>query len=77
MTLSLSGGRDPHRISAMVTSPAGASYRGKFGCKDALCTHDLREPERCYGWHCLYCDGRSNCQGDCSNTDCPGKAAKS
>jgi hypothetical protein len=65
--------QDPHRISAVVRSPGGVAYRGKFGCTDILCTRDLRESERCYGWHCLYCDGRSNCQGDCSNPECLGK----
>lgn len=55
----------------MVTSPAGAAYRGKVGCRDLTCTRD-GSPDRCYGWHCLYCDGSSNCQGDCSNRECPG-----
>lgn len=62
---------DPHRPVAMATSPAGASYRGKAGCRDVLCSTD-GNPDRCYGWHCFYCDGRSNCQGNCANQECPG-----
>lgn len=49
---------------ATCNSPAGAAYRGKPGCKSPLCTQD-GNPDRCYGWHCLYCDGTSNCQGNC------------
>jgi hypothetical protein len=57
---------DPHRPVATAVSPAGASYRGKAGCQNITCTRD-GNPDRCYGWHCLICDGPSNCQGDCSN----------
>ncbi len=56
---------DPHRPVATVASPAGAAYRGKAGCKNIRCSQDSN-PDRCYGWHCLICDGLSNCQGDCS-----------
>lgn len=66
--------RDPHRPAAIVTSPAGAAYRGKAGCADIMCT-SKGDPDCCYGWHCLFCDGRSNCQGDCSNPTCPGLQA--
>lgn len=62
---------DPHRIHAMVTSPAGTAYRGKAGCQNPTCTRN-GNPDACYGWHCLYCDGPSNCQGNCSNAACPG-----
>jgi hypothetical protein len=68
---------DPHRIAAMVTSPAGAAYRGKAGCTNVTCTRMHKpgmESAACYGWHCFYCDGPSNCQGDCSNRECPGKS---
>lgn len=67
---------DPHRPVAMVTSPAGVAYRGKFGCRDLRCSRD-GHPDRCCGWHCLYCDGASNCQGNCSNPGCPGVPAPS
>jgi hypothetical protein len=55
---------------AYAMSAAGGSYRGKVGCQYALCTRD-GNPDRCYGWHCILCDGPSNCQGDCSNPHCP------
>ena len=53
---------------ATVVSPAGAAYRGKAGCHDPRCSSD-GHPDRCYGWHCLICDGPSNCQGNCSACD--------
>jgi hypothetical protein len=56
---------------AYAMSPAGGSYRGKAGCTNLMCTRDGRNTERCYGWHCILCDGLSNCQGDCSNPNCP------
>lgn len=57
---------------AVARSPAGAAYRGRVGCKDPLCSTD-GHPDRCYGWHCVFCHGRSNMQGDCGNLDCPAK----
>jgi hypothetical protein len=51
----------------------GAAYRGKAGCRDIRCTQD-GNPDRCYGWHCVYCDAVSNCQGDCTNPECPGRS---
>lgn len=55
---------DPHRPVATVTGPDGVAYRGKFGCTDLMCTRD-GNPDRCFGWHCLVCDGRSNMMGQC------------
>jgi len=58
--------RVPDEAVASVVAPNGrGAYRGKAGCKDVLCTQD-GNPDRCYGWHCIHCDGPSNCQGDCS-----------
>lgn len=65
--MSASGNTEP---AAYAMSPAGGSYRGKAGCKYFRCTQD-GNPDRCYGWHCILCDGPSNCQGDCSNLNCP------
>ncbi len=67
-----SSNSDPFEPYAYATSPAGGSYRGKAGCKNMTCTRmglDFDGP--CYGWHCILCDGPSNCQGDCSNPNCP------
>lgn len=55
---------DPRPVASVI-SPAGAAYRGKAGCRSVTYTQD-GSPVRCYGWHCLICDGPSNCQGDCS-----------
>lgn len=54
----------PPEAVRIVTSPAGAAYRGKAGCTDLMCTRDGSD-ERCYGWHCATCHGRSNAQADC------------
>jgi hypothetical protein len=62
----------PASAVAWATSPAGFAYRGKAGCRNIECTRD-GSPDRCYGWHCGWCDSPSNCQGDCSNPDCPGE----
>jgi hypothetical protein len=56
----------PDSAVAVVRAPGGrAAYRGKAGCRNMLCTSD-GNPDRCYGWHCLHCDGPSNVQGYCS-----------
>lgn len=65
----------PEGAQAFVQAPGGrAAYRGKLGCKDMCCTQDGNS-ERCFGWHCVHCDGRSNCQGDC-NCDIQKEAEK-
>lgn len=74
MTCSPPNGSDPHRPVATVRSPGGVAYRGKAGCKNILCSRD-GNPDRCYGWHCLICDGPSNCQGDCSRCNPKGQRA--
>jgi hypothetical protein len=55
---------------AYAMTPVGGSYRGKVGCRDIRCT-TKGDPDQCYGWHCILCDGPANCQGHCSNPDCP------
>jgi hypothetical protein len=56
----------PDGAVAIVQAPGGRNaYRGEPGCTNVTCTRD-GNPDRCYGWHCGYCHGPSNCQGDCS-----------
>lgn len=69
---SLYGANIPPEAVSVAKSSVGVAYRGKAGCKNWLCTMD-GNPDRCYGWHCVWCDGPSNCQADCSNPDCPGE----
>lgn len=67
---------DQDRIRAMVTSPLGVAYRGKVDCDDVRCTRrwkDGKMQPNCLGWHCLYCDERSDSQGGCSNREFPGQ----
>lgn len=45
------------------------AYRGKEGCTDAYCSRGPGWPDRCYGWHCPVCHGRTNMMG---HHNCPG-----
>lgn len=67
-------GQVPDSAVALVASPTGWAYRGRAGCRDVRCTQD-GNPDRCYGWHCCYCNGPSNSQADCTNPECPGPDA--
>lgn len=65
--------RAPAEAVRIAASPRGAAYRGKAGCTNVTCTRD-GNPDRCYGWHCIECDGPSNAQGDCANCQPRGTA---
>lgn len=39
------------------------TYRGKEGCRSITCTRHQAVADRCYGWHCVYCDEPCSYQG--------------
>jgi hypothetical protein len=39
------------------------TYRGKVGCQNVTCTRHTDVKDRCYGWHCSYCDAPCSYQG--------------
>lgn len=39
------------------------TYRGKEGCQSVICTRHPDVPDRCFGWHCVYCDVPCSYQG--------------
>lgn len=42
------------------------TYHSKEGCTGVVCTRDIRDNTRCFGWHCSYCDEPCSYQGhDC------------
>ena len=44
----------PEEAVAFVSAPENhGAYRGKAGCRNAMCTQD-GNPDRCYGWHCIH-----------------------
>jgi hypothetical protein len=47
------------------------TYRGKEGCRDVTCTRRWDITDRCYGWHCVYCDEACSYQGH----NCPASEA--
>ena len=39
------------------------TYRGKEGCQFVMCTRRTDVSDRCFGWHCVYCDAPTSYQG--------------
>lgn len=39
------------------------AYQGKEGCRSVICTRRRGVTDRCFGWHCVYCDAPTSYQG--------------